>query len=104
MVVTKECYGVMKIAHKMGQGNVGASAPLVRECLWRFQHERDARAYIYFWGTYSLGGAAPSPKKYCSICLTMTSWSSRRAGLRRYSLSNILQNSVHPLHASWDTL
>jgi hypothetical protein len=36
-------------------------------------HERDARAYIYFWGTYSLGGAAPSPKKYCSICLTMTS-------------------------------
>src|SRR5207248_4331437 len=24
-------------------------------------------------GTYSLGGAAPCPKKYCSICLTMTS-------------------------------
>src|SRR5258708_714468 len=55
-------------------------------------------------GTDSLGGAAPSPQKYCSICLTITAWSSRRAGLRRYSLSNILQNSVHPFHASWETL
>jgi hypothetical protein len=31
--------------------------------------------YSYFCagGTYSLGTAEPSPKKYCSICLTMTS-------------------------------
>lgn len=30
-------------------------------------------AYFSTGGTYSLGGAAPSPKKYCSICLTITS-------------------------------
>src|SRR5271166_1452079 len=55
-------------------------------------------------GTYSLGGATPSPKKYCSICFTITAWSSRRAGLRRYSLSIILQNSVQAFHASSETL
>src|SRR5580704_6324370 len=59
--------------------------------------------YFCTGGTYSLGGAAPSPKKYCSICLTMASWSSRRAGFRRYSLSNILQNSVQPCHACLET-
>src|SRR5579862_3701342 len=60
--------------------------------------------YFAAGGTYSLGGAAPSPKKYCSICLTIAVWSSRRAGFSRYSFSNILQNSVHPFHASRETL
>src|ERR1700757_2520251 len=54
-------------------------------------------------GTYSLGGAAPSPKKYCSIWRTMTSWSSRRAGFRRYSFRIILQKSIHWFHACWET-
>src|SRR5579864_6234394 len=55
-------------------------------------------------GTYSFGFADPSPKKNCSNCFTITSWSSRRAGFSRYSFSSILQCSVHILHASWETL
>src|SRR5271157_799322 len=61
-------------------------------------------SYFSAGGTYSLGLAEPSPKKNISNCLTMTSWSSRRAGFRRYSLSSILQCSIHMRHASWETL
>src|SRR5580698_9181220 len=33
----------------------------------------------------------------------MASWSSRRAGFRRYSFSSILQNSIHWFQACCDT-
>src|SRR5260370_29694242 len=54
-------------------------------------------------GTYSAGRAEPSPKKNCSICFTITSWSCLRAGFRRYSFSNILQCSIHWPQACCET-
>jgi len=48
-------------------------------------------------------GARPFAEKNACSCWMIAAWSSFRAGFRRYSLSSILQCSIHIFQASWET-
>jgi hypothetical protein len=63
-VVSNQCYGAMKSALKSGHVNTEVPGP-----------GEPGPAYLYFeaGGTYCSGNADPAPKKYCSICFTITS-------------------------------